>query len=466
MSETTVGETKISVDTAAEKPTKKRVVVIGMGFGGLRVASNLANEDVEVLCLDRRNFHLFQPLLYQVATAMLEQENIAYNTRAILRNYPNVNFQMSDVQGIDLESKTVKTSDGDVPYDYLVVSAGSVTNFFGNEAVRSHAFDLKQLDDAVVLRNHILGVYELAAKEKDAAKRQALMTFVIVGGGPTGVEFSGALAELTHTILTKDYPRLDVKRSKVILVESGAEVLSMFPKRLQKYAARRLQRMGVTLRFGSYVTGAEDGKVLFKDGSSLDAFTLFWGAGVKAAPLADVMTSAKARNGRIVVEKDLSLPGHKEVSVIGDMAYFEQDGQALPMVAPPAMQGGLYVARKILAHEKNEEIEPFHYVDKGSMAVIGRGSAVASVKNIHLQGFVAWLAWLGLHIYYLVGLRNRVLTVINWAYEFFFYDRQVRLITRAQVDGDASTAPKNVTEPTAPPTESVTAGTASANATA
>ena len=457
LSETKAEETNISVDTPAEKPTKKRVVVIGMGFGGLRVASNLANENVEVLCLDRRNFHLFQPLLYQVATAMLEQENIAYNTRALLRNYPNVNFQMSDVKGIDLELKTVKTSDGDVPYDYLVVSAGSVTNFFGNEAVRSHAFDLKQLDDAVVLRNHILGVYELAAKEKDAAKRQALMTFVVVGGGPTGVEFSGALAELTHTILTKDYPRLDVKRSKVILVESGAEVLSMFPKRLQKYAARRLQRMGVTLRFGSYVTGADDGKVLFKDGSSLDAFTLFWAAGVKASPLAEAIAATKARNGRVVVEKDLSLKDHAEVFIIGDMAYFEQDGQALPMIAPPAMQGGNYVARAILARERGEEIEPFHYVDKGSMAVIGRGSAVASVKNIHLQGFVAWLAWLGLHLFYLVGFRNRVITVVNWVYEFFFYDRQVRLITRANLDGDASTAPKSVTEAVAPPKESATA---------
>ncbi len=432
---------------------KKKVVIVGMGFGGLRAAINLANSDVDVLCLDRRNFHLFQPLLYQVATAMLEQENIAYNTRALLRNFPNVNFQMSDVQSFDLEARHVKTSDGDIPYDYLVVAAGSVSNFFGNDAVRTRAFDLKQLDDAVLLRNHILGAYELAAKEKDAAKRQALMTFVIVGGGPTGVEFSGALAELTHTILSKDYPRLDVKKSRVILVESGGEVLSMFPKRLQKYAARRLMRMGVHLRFHSYVTGAEEGKVLFKDGSSLDAGTLFWAAGVKAAPLADAMVSPKARNGRVVVEADLSLKEHPEVSVIGDMAYFEQDGAPLPMVAPPAMQGGDYVARRILAHEKGKTIAPFHYVDKGSMAVIGRGSAVASVKNLHLQGFVAWLAWLGLHLFYLVGFRNRVLTVVNWVVEFFFYDRQVRLITRTNIDSDASIAPQNVTELVSPPTE-------------
>ena len=465
MTEQLTSESKINIDTRNEKPHKKKVVVVGLGFGGLRAASSLAHKNVEVVALDRRNFHLFQPLLYQVATAMLEQENIAYNTRSLLREFPNVNFQMSDVQGVDLENKSVKTSDGDISYDYLVLSTGSVTNFFGNEAVRTHAFDLKQLDDAVVLRNHILTVFELAVKEKDAAKRQALMTFVVVGGGPTGVEFSGALAELTHTILVKDYPRLDVKKSQVILVESGAEVLSMFPKRLQKYAARRLQRMGVQLRFGSYVTGADEGKVLFKDNSSLDAFTLFWAAGVKASPLAEAIAATKARNGRIVVEKDLSLKDHAEVFVIGDMAYVEQDGQALPMVAPPAMQGGNYVARAIMARERGEEIEPFHYVDKGSMAVIGRGSAVASVKNIHLQGFVAWLAWLGLHLFYLVGFRNRVITVVNWVYEFFFYDRQVRLITRANLDGDASVAPKSVTEAVAPPTKSVTAGTSAPNAT-
>ena len=437
---------------------KKKVVIIGMGFGGLKAADALANQDVEVLFLDRRNFHLFQPLLYQVATAMLEQENIAYNTRALVRNWPNVNFQMSDVEAIDMDAKIVKTPDGNISYDYLIVSAGSVTNFFGNDSVRQNAFDLKQLEDAVVLRNHILGAYELASKEADAAKRQALMTFVVVGGGPTGVEFSGALAELTHTILVKDYPRLDVKKSRVILVESGQEVLSMFPKRLQKYAARRLQRMGVHLQFGSYVTGAQDGKVLFKDGSSIDAQTLFWAAGVKAAPLAEMIVSTKARNGRVVVEKDLSLKEHAEVSIIGDMAYFEQDGQPLPMVAPPAMQGGTYVAHKILATEKGETVAPFHYVDKGSMAVIGRGSAVASVKNIHLQGFFAWLAWLGLHLFYLVGFRNRVLAVVNWAYSFFSYDSQVRLITRAQLDGDASVAPHEANTPIA----SATAGSASA----
>lgn len=441
---------------------KKKVIIVGMGFGGLRAADGLANKDVDVLALDRRNFHLFQPLLYQVATAMLEQENIAYNTRALVRNWPNVDFQMSDVQGVDLNAKVVKTPDGDIPYDYLVIASGSVTNFFGNDAVRQNAFDLKQLEDAVNLRNHILGVYEMATKEPDAAKRQALMTFVIVGGGPTGVEFSGALAELTHTILTKDYPHLDVRKSRVLLVESGGEVLSMFPKRLQKYAARRLQRMGVHLQFHSYVTGAGDGKVLFKDGSSMDAQTLFWAAGVKAAPLAEAIASTKARNGRVVVEKDLSLKEHPEVFIIGDMAYLEQDGQPLPMVAPPAMQGGTYVARKILATEKGEETEPFHYVDKGSMAVIGRGSAVASVKSLHMQGFFAWLAWLALHLYYLVGFRNRVLAVVNWAYEFFAYDRQVRLITRVRVDGDASVAPQSTNTPAPPPAASNSAGTASA----
>ncbi len=413
-----------------EATQKKKVVVIGMGFGGLRAVQHLEGHGMDILALDRRNFHLFQPLLYQVATAMLEQEAIASSLRALTHKWKDTRFEMSEVQSVDLDKKVIHTPSREIPYDYLVVAAGSVTNFFNNEAIQKNAFDLKQLDDAVKLRNHILSVYEDAVKEADAAKRAALMTFVIVGGGPTGVEFAGALAELTQTILNKDYPELDVKRSRIILVEAHECVLAMFPRRLQQYGERRLKRMGVQIRFNSYVTDATPEIVTLKDGTQIPARTLFWAAGVRTAPLADAIPAPKAKAGRIIVQPDLTIKDHPEVFVIGDMAYLEQNGDALPMVAPVAMQGGVYAAETILKREKGEMVKPFHFFDKGSMAVIGRGSAVASAFGISLQGFFAWLAWLGLHLFYLVGFRNRLFTLVNWVYEFLFYDRQVRLITR------------------------------------
>lgn len=413
---------------------KKKVVIIGMGFGGLRAARHLEGEGFEILALDRRNFHLFQPLLYQVATAMLEQESIAYSLRAITRKWKDTNFEMSEVLNIDLDNRKIHTAARELPYDYLVIAAGSVTNFFNNEAIQKNAFDLKQLDDAVALRNHILSVYEEAVKETDAAKRAALMTFVVVGGGPTGVEFSGALAELTQSILTKDYPNLDVKSSKIILVEAHECVLGTFPRKLQKYAERRLRRMGVQIRFSSYVTDATPDTVSLKDGSQIPARTLFWAAGVRSAPLADAIQAPKAKAGRVIVQPDLTIANHPEVFVIGDMAYLEQNGEALPMVAPVAMQGGEYVADAIIKRNRGEVVAPFRYFDKGSMAVIGRGSAVAAAFGIGIQGFFAWLAWLGLHLFYLVGFRNRIMTLLNWGYEFLFYDRQVRLITKNDVE--------------------------------
>lgn len=434
----------------AQGEQMKRVVIIGMGFGGLEAARALADQDVEVTVLDRRNFHLFQPLLYQVATAMLDQETIAHSIRAIVRKWPNVHFQLAEVQRVDLQNKQVFTADRSLPFDYLIVAAGSVTNFFGQDEIQRNAFDLKQLHDAVALRNHILSVYERASQETDAAVKAALMTFVIVGGGPTGVEFAGSLAELTQHVLTRDFAELDSRRSRIILIESGGEVLPMFPHKLQRYALRRLEKMKVTVRLNSRVTDAEPDRVLLKDGSHIPSHTLFWAAGVRTAPLADAIDVPKARGGRIPVEHDLSLKDHPDVFVIGDMGYMEQDGAPLPQVAPVAMQQGKYAAHVIAARaldaradeeagkngvnsgvpDSEMEIGPFRYFDKGSMAVIGRFSAVATTGHIKMHGFSAWLAWLGLHLMYLTGFRNRIAAIVNWGISFLTFDKQVRLITR------------------------------------
>jgi len=408
---------------------RKRVVIVGMGFGGLNAARELAGSNLEVLCLDRQNYHLFQPLLYQVATATLDQESITYPLRALTHNWDNVEFIKTEVNGVDLKTRAVQTTEGPLAYDYLIVAAGSATNFFGNDSVQQHAFDLKKLSDAVGLRNHILSAFEQADKTEDEAERRALMTFVIVGGGPTGVEFAGALAELTHGVLIKDYPHLPVHETRIVLVEGQPHLLSPYPTPLQKYARKRIEKLGVEVRLGAMVSGAQADKVFLKDGSEINARTLFWSAGVQAAPLAATMDVPKARAGRILVEANLTLKEHPETYVIGDLAHLEVEGKSLPMLAQVAIQGGKYAAHSILACEAREEIAPFDYFDKGTMAVIGRGAAVAVSSGLQFKGFLAWLMWLGIHIMFLIGARNRLATLIGWAFDYIFYNRQVRLIT-------------------------------------
>ena len=412
----------------------KRVVIVGMGFGGLETVHHLGGSDLDVLVLDRHNYHLFQPLLYQVATAELNVEAIAYPIRAIVRKWKNVRFRMCEVIGLDIEKREVLISsdEGDdrVGYDYLVVAAGSATNFFGNTQIMEHAFDLKQLNDAIHLRNQILSMYERAMLETDPVIRRALMTFVVVGGGPTGVEFSGALSELAYNVLAKDFAGLAVNETRIVLVESSDHLLTPFPPNLREYALKRLQHMNVEVLLNNRVTGATQDKVFLHDGSEIQAHTLFWAAGVCAAPIAQAIPVEKARGGRVPVEPDLSLEAHPEIFVIGDLMYLEQDGGPLPMVAPVAMQGGKYVARRIQDKEHNKTTEPFRYYDKGSMAVIGRSAAVAISKGLKMKGFIAWIAWLFLHVYYLIGFRNRVMTLMSWAHNYAFYDRQVRLITK------------------------------------
>jgi NADH dehydrogenase len=408
----------------------KRVVIVGVGFGGLRAARVLAGKGVEVLLIDRQNYHLFQPLLYQVATASLEQESIAYPIRAMIRRWEGVNFRLAEVCGADFEKRQLFIAGGLIAYDYLILAAGSVTNFFGLETIEHHAYDLKKLDHAVDLRNQILGSFEKAARETDPARRRALLTFVIVGGGPTGIEFAGALQELIRYALVKDYPELRVAETRIILVEATDRLLAALPGELQVYALEKLKRMGVEVLLSTRVSGAEPERVMLTDGTAIPAHTIFWSAGVCAAPLAAALAPDKEANGRIPVEPDLTLAGHPEVFVIGDMAYLEKDGETLPMVAPVAMQQGEYAGKAVLMKILGRPVAPFRYRDKGTMATIGRSAAVATVFGRNFSGFVAWVVWLGLHLMYLVGFRNRLLVLLNWAFYYFLHESQVRLITR------------------------------------
>lgn len=409
---------------------KKRVVIAGMGFGGLRAAKALAGSDLEVVMVDRNNYHLFQPLLYQVATAGLEEEAIAYPLRCLSRSWKNASFLLAEVTGVDLEKKIVTTDEREISFDYLIVATGSRTNFFGIESVARYAFDLKQLDQAEDLRNQILLMFEQASHESDAKHRAAMLTFVIVGGGPTGVEFAGALRELIVYVLSQDHAGISSADTRIILVEAADSLLTAMPPDLREYAAKKLISMGVEVMLETRVVGASAETVELYGGEVIPSHTLFWSAGVAAADLACKLSGVEhAAAGRVVVESDMTIKGHPDVFVIGDMACSLQDGKPLPMMAPVAGQQGDYAARSILAREQGKSLPPFQYLDKGSMATIGRSAAVAFTAGFKFRGYIAWLAWLILHLYYLIGFRNRLVVMMNWTYAYWFQERQVRIIT-------------------------------------
>lgn len=409
---------------------KKRVVIAGMGFAGLQAAKVLAGKDVELTMIDRNNYHLFQPLLYQVATAGLEQESIAFPIRGLTRKWPNTSFLLSEINGVDLDAKLVQTNFGDVKYDYLILAAGSRTNFFGMESVKTNAFDLKRLDQAEDLRNQILMMFEKASRESDQNLRAALLTFVIVGGGPTGVEFAGALRELIVYVLSQDHPDISAEETRIVLVEAAGSLLTAMPEELRQYALDKLRSMGVEVLLENRVVGATAESVELYGGTVIPSHTLFWSAGVAAAELAGTIAEVeRGVGGRIMVSSDLSISGYPEVFVVGDMACFIEDGVPLPMMASVANQQGKYAAKLILAREESSELEQFKYFDKGSMATIGRSSAVAATSHFKFSGYIAWITWLILHLYYLIGFRNRLLVLMNWTYAYWFQERQVRLIT-------------------------------------
>lgn len=419
----------------------RKVIIIGAGFAGLRAAKTLAGKKVDVLLIDQQNYHCFQPLLYQVATAGLEPEQIAYPVRGIMHNWPGVRFLMARVEQIDRASKHVVTTMGSFDYDYLIVAAGGQTNYFGNREIEQHSFGLKNLNDAEQLRNHLLRMFERAAYERDPQVRQALHTFVVVGGGPTGVELAGAIRELVKHVLVRDFPQLENSQVQVILLEATDKVLGMLPPRLQQKTLQRLEKMGVQVRLNTAVEGASVDQVYLKGGEVIASHTLIWAAGVRGVELAQSLELALARGNRVQVQPDLRLADDPNVFIVGDLAYLEQAGKPLPQVAPVAIQQAVTAAKNILQQIQNQPTQAFVYRDRGSMATIGRNAAVAHIFGLQFWGFPAWVVWLFIHLMSLVGFRNRLVVLINWAYNYFFYDQAIRLITANRKQGDFDVAP-------------------------
>jgi NADH:ubiquinone reductase (H+-translocating) len=407
------------------------VVIIGAGFGGLEAAQKLAGAPVRVTIIDRHNYHLFQPLLYQVAIAGLVPSQIAYPLRSIFRRHPNVDFLMSEVSSIDFEACYVKANGSVIAYDYLILSVGGQTNFFGLQEVEQFGFQLKDVASAVETRNHLLHIFEEASREVDAERRRALLTFVIVGGGPTGVETAGALAELITHVLAKDYPFMDMKEVRVLLLEAAPSVMMAYPEGLRKATRKLLRAKGVDILENTKLIDYNGLQVSLGDGSTIDTHTLIWTAGIRSAEITDRLGVPQAAGRRIQVEPTLQLPGHPEVFVIGDAAYVEDNkGQPLPMLATVAQQEARAVAHNLKKILKGEQPQPFLYKDPGLLATIGRNAAVARIWGLSFSGFIAWVIWVVLHIYRIIGFRNRILVLINWAWDYFFYENQVRLITK------------------------------------
>lgn len=410
---------------------RPRVVIIGGGFGGLNAAKALRRAEVDVIVLDRKNHHVFQPLLYQVAAAALSPSDIASPIRWILRRQRNVRVWLADVTRIDPVRKVVHVAadPGEIAYDHLIVAAGVTHSYFGHDEWRRHAPGLKTLEDALDIRARVLKAFELAEIERDPAAQRRLLTFVVVGGGPTGVELAGALAEISRHALVNDFRSIDPETARIILVEGGPAVLQTYPEPLPAFARRALERIGVAVWTGSAVTRIDDG-VVHVGGDAIQAGTILWAAGVAASPLAASLGVPLDRAGRVTVRPDLTIPGHEQVYVIGDLASFTApDGRVLPGVAQVAMQQGVHAARNIVESIAGRPRAPFTYRFYGNMATIGRNSAIGDFGWMRLKGYPAWLAWLFIHVFQLIGFRNRVSVLLQWAVSYMTYQRSVRLIT-------------------------------------
>lgn len=431
----------MAMTSELERDGRPRVVIVGAGFGGLWAARALAFAPVDTLLLDRNNYHVFLPLLYQVAAAELEPEDIAYPVRNILRDLPNVAFRMTQAIGFDLDARTVAAADCLIPYDFLIVAAGSASHFFGVPGAEECAFPLKTLEEAVALRNHILARFERALHEREPRRRRRMLCFAIVGGGATGVEFAGALAELIRGPLARDYRSLDLGEVRVILVEAQDGVLPGMPENLRAYSLARLERIGLEVRLRAAVTRVTPEAVHLSDGSEIETETVVWTAGVRGEPVGQAGGLPEARGGRVAVLPTLQVPGHPEVYAIGDIAAVEGTQGPLPMMAPVAIQQGVAAARNILRQRSDSEPLPFRYRDPGVMVILGRNAAVARVGGHSFTGFPAWLLWLIVHIVKLIGFRNRLFVLINWAWDYFFYERAVRLILPAVRSADRRPMP-------------------------
>ena len=409
--------------------TRPNVVIVGGGFGGIEAAKALAHAPVDVTLIDRQNHHCFQPLLYQVATAALSPADIAWPIRHILRRQQNATVFMAEVTGIDLASQRVQIDVEPIAYDYLVLATGATHSYFGHDDWAACAPGLKRIEDATRIRRHLLIAFEQAELTSDEAERQRLLTFVIVGGGATGVEMAGAIAEVALQTVPKDFRRIDARRSKIVLLEAGPRVLPTFPQELSDYAARALTRMGVEVRTSTRVDGCDPRGVSLEHGR-LDAGTIIWAAGVVASPAAQWLSAEHDRAGRVIVGPDLALPGKHNVFVIGDTAaVHDENGKPVPGVAPAAKQMGRYVGKLIAARTAGETLPHFRYRHEGDLATVGRRAAVVKLHRLRLTGFIGWLFWSVAHIYFLIGLRYRFVVAFTWLWDYLTFQRSARLIT-------------------------------------
>lgn len=418
----------------SEIPASKRprVVIAGAGFGGLTCARALRRAPVDVLLIDTNNYHLFTPLLYQVASALLDPGEIARPVRSLIRPLRNVDFLQGLATGVDFDGHRLLTDHDPIPYDYLVLATGAQSDYFGNLGLAEETRGLKDLDEALAVRNHILSQFEAARWAKDPSSRRRLLTFAVVGAGPTGVEMAGAISELIHLVLRKDYRDLDTNEVRVVLIEAGAYVLGPFVPSLRRAAQRSLEQKGIEVMLQTRVDSVTDGCVKLSGGKEIPAETVIWTAGVKGSEVGNATGLQLVRQARIKVDGTLRVPGQPAVFVIGDLAGAQDAESLLPMLIPVAMQEGRHVAREIRDMVAGGSPSAFRYKDPGIMATIGRNSAVAQLGWLHLSGFLGWLLWLGVHLINVISFRSRVVVLVNWAWEYLFYDRPVRLIVRAK----------------------------------
>ncbi|TMC37306.1 MAG: NAD(P)/FAD-dependent oxidoreductase [Chloroflexi bacterium] len=409
-----------------------RVVIAGAGFGGLTCARALKRAPVEVLLVDRNNYHLFTPLLYQVASALLDPGEIARPVRQLIRPLRNADFLQASINGVDFAARRLLTDHGPIPYDYLVLATGAQSDYFGNRSIAEHTLGLKDLDEGLAIRNRVLSQFEASRWTTDAAERRRLLTFVVAGGGPTGVEMAGAISELIRLVLRKDYRDLDTNEVRVVLIEAAPHVLVQFVPSLRQAALRSLERKGVEVMLNAKVETVGAGSLKVAGGDEIPAGMVIWTAGVKASDIGGATGLQLARQARITVDPTLQVPGHPVVFVIGDLAG-AKDGEALlPMLIPVAMQAGKHAAACIAEMVGRGGARAFQYKDPGIMATIGRNSAVAQIRGFHFSGFVGWVIWLTVHLINIVSFRSRLVVLINWAWEYLFYDRPVRIIVRAR----------------------------------
>ena len=407
------------------------MVIVGGGFGGLYAARSMRKLPVRITLIDRRNHHLFQPLLYQVATAALNPSDIAMPIRSVVRSQKNITVLLGDVERVEAAAKKLHLADGgEVAFDHLIVAAGATHSYFGHDEWAVHAPGLKSLEDATEIRRRVLLAYEMAERTDDEATRRDCLTFVVVGAGPTGVELAGALAEIAHHSLSRDFRRINPEEARVILLEGADRVLPQMDPTLSAKAERQLTSLGVEVRTKTRVTGIDEQGVHL-GAEKVGARTVLWGAGVAGAPLAKTLGVPLDRAGRVMVKPDLTIPGHDSIFVIGDLAAMETDGKAVPGVAPAAIQQGKFVAANLRRRLRGEPMKDFRYRDKGSLATIGRSRGVAHVGKLKLGGFFAWFMWLAIHIFFLIGFRNRVLVMLEWAWSYVTFRRGARLITGA-----------------------------------